>query len=181
MNSSSISNTSLLIAAFIFIVIVIIVILVVVQENKSEPLVRIFNDDQTQSEITDVIYELRAALNGLNEIHPVSTKAFGIGIFRVNQTQIALVYDVYFTDIVGLQSIDIETKDGTLVKTLTNEVAFQSPVISITGTWTSNDDSMPLTEEIVKELIDDKLYLNIKTVSHPKGEIRGLIKNYGQE
>jgi hypothetical protein len=51
--------------------------------------------------------------------------------------------------------------------TLTNNTA--------SGTWTSSDATQPLTDNLLRELIKGRLYLNAHTSSNPGGEIRGQV------
>jgi hypothetical protein len=46
---------------------------------------------------------------------------------------------------------------------------------SASGTWTSSDASQPLTDQLLRELVKGKLYLNVHTSANPGGEIRGQV------
>lgn len=60
--------------------------------------------------------------------------------------------------------------NGGVVRTITGD--FNGNTAS--GFWTA-DDSEPLTEALIKELLTGKLYLNVHTPSYTAGELRGQI------
>lgn len=52
---------------------------------------------------------------------------------------------------------------------------------SISGMWTKNDATNPLTDEMISELLKGSLYLVVHTDSNPGGEIRGQVYRLARE
>lgn len=50
---------------------------------------------------------------------------------------------------------------------------------STKGEWTSSDATQPLTDMLVRELVEGRLYVNVHTTANPGGEIRGQVANSG--
>lgn len=177
-----ISWTSFLIAVFIFVVIVIILILV--YHHKSTPKNNEILIDTNETIVTT--YELNAVLTGLQNVHPVRSNAFGMAFFTLNTVvqgneRSALIYRISFTNIPVLRSIVIERANGSLVKTLvtSDDVLIDQPLTTVRGVWSSQDTTEPLTETLMQDLLNNRLYVSIRSGSHPQGEIRGLIESSG--
>lgn len=60
--------------------------------------------------------------------------------------------------------------NGGVVRTITNDFDGNTAV----GLWTP-DDSEPLTDSLIIDLLAGNLYLNVHTASYPAGEIRGQV------
>lgn len=201
-----VSWTSFLVAAFIFIVIVIILILVYHHKStpKNESDIVIVSGDTLEDDEV-VSYELEAALTGAQENPSVRTNAFGIGLFTLSiapvnprealdlvtsptgearitfgkvQTRRTLFFEVSFSNILLVRSVVIERANKTLVKTLAlpEDILVRQPVTTVRGIWTSEDSVNPLTEALVQDLLANRLYVSVRSGTHPNGEIRGLIR-----
>lgn len=120
-----------------------------------------------------------AKLDGAQENPPVTTAARGTGTFTLNSTGTELTYQITFDGLTGtfaqahFHNAAAGTNGG-VVRNLT----FTGNTSS--GVWKSSDATQPLTEALVKELLSEKLYVNIHSSTSPGGEIRGQVRvDYG--
>lgn len=169
-------NRNVLLFVFILIVIILILVLFYIHAESPKSLSDTALDDFGEDIIT--IYDFSSVLTGMKESPPVKTDAFGTGRFTLAQESKIFTYEVNFTGISRLNQVVIEQNNGTIVKILNMEVTL-GELSTVSGVWTGNDDENPLTDTLIQQLIDNKLHLNIKTKSHLRGEIRGLIENEG--
>jgi hypothetical protein len=110
-------------------------------------------------------------LDGSQETPPVTTNASGTASVILNPDA-TVTFD---ETVAGLTPTAAHFHNGAagvaagVVKntTLTNNTA--------SGTWTSSDATQPLTDNLLRELIKGRLYLNAHTSSNPGGEIRGQV------
>jgi hypothetical protein len=110
-------------------------------------------------------------LDGSQETPPVTTNASGTASVILNPDA-TVTFDETVT---GLTPTAAHFHNGAagvaagVVKntTLTNNTA--------SGTWSSSDASQPLTDNLLRELIKGRLYLNAHTSTNPGGEIRGQV------
>ncbi len=51
---------------------------------------------------------------------------------------------------------------------------------STSGTWSPTDASQPLTDALLRDLVNGLIYINVHTTANPGGEIRGQFNNAGQ-
>ncbi len=165
---------------FIFVLIIIILFIIFSVHHATRPKTSSneFFDLLPPEDENITLFELNAGLLGEKESPKVVTFAYGIAKFRLNETNKILRYDITFINIVDVVEISVEQPNGVLVKVLTKNV-INDKVMTVLGTWTSVDEETPLTEEIITELINNKLFLNVKTKKHINGEIRGLICHDG--
>ncbi|MEX0736001.1 MAG: CHRD domain-containing protein, partial [Bacteroidota bacterium] len=113
-----------------------------------------------------------AKLDGAQENPPVSTSARGTGSFVLNAAGTQLHYHVVFDGLTHTAAHFHNAAAGTnagVVKDLsfTNNTA--------TGVWSSSDASQPLTDALLSELLNGRLYVNVHTSANPGGEIRGQV------
>ena len=164
---------------FIFVLIIIILFIIFSVHHSTRPKTSSNEvDDISLEDEIITLFELNAGLLGEKESPKVVTFAFGIAKFRLNETNKILRYDITFINIVDVVEISVEQPNGVLVKVLTKNV-INDKVMTVLGTWTSDDEETPLTDKIITELINNKLFLNVKTKKHINGEIRGLICHDG--
>ncbi|MCU7494909.1 MAG: CHRD domain-containing protein [Ignavibacteria bacterium] len=111
-----------------------------------------------------------AHLTGPQEADSVVTKASGVGSFLL--TDFGLIYQI------SVQGIDIQAShfhmgmpgiSGNIVKPIT----FNGH--TAIGLWKMNDQSNPLTRDLMTMLLTEGLYVNVHSPSHPGGEIRGQV------
>jgi hypothetical protein len=110
-------------------------------------------------------------LDGTQENPPVATPAAGAA-FVVLNTDGSVSYALTATDLTPTAAHFHDAPlgtNGSVVKglTLTNN--------SVSGIWTSSDVSQPLTDQLLRDLVEGMLYLNVHTATNPGGEIRGQI------
>ncbi|MEX1274693.1 MAG: CHRD domain-containing protein [Bacteroidota bacterium] len=113
-----------------------------------------------------------AKLDGAQENPSVSTTARGTGSFVLNAAGTQLHYHVVFDGLTHTAAHFHNAAAGTnagVVKDLsfTNNTA--------TGVWSSSDASQPLTDALLSELLNGRLYVNVHTSANPGGEIRGQV------
>lgn len=120
-----------------------------------------------------------AKLDGAQENPPVTTTATGTGTFTLNSAGTELTYHITYNGLSGTFSQAhfhnaASGTNGGVVRNLT----FTGNTSS--GVWKSSDATQPLTEALVKELLSEKLYVNIHSSTSPGGEIRGQVRvDYG--
>ncbi len=116
-----------------------------------------------------------ARLDGAQEVPPVVTGATGTASVWLNETRTELTYDV---TVQGLSSAITLAHfhnaaagvNGGVVKTITGSFVGNTA----TGVWRSTD-AEPLTPALVAELLAGNIYMNVHTVNHGGGEIRGQL------
>jgi hypothetical protein len=127
-----------------------------------------------------------ATLEGEQEVPPVDSDAKGFAIFRSSNDGTELEYKVIVANIENVTAAHIHLapigENGPIVAFLFNP---ETPTEGSTngvlaeGTITSADLVGPLEGATLSELIDEieagNTYVNVHTVEHPDGEIRGQI------
>jgi len=98
----------------------------------------------------------------------------GLGVFVLNSNATQLYYNITVDGLSGNLTAGhfhnaAAGAAGGVVKTLTfvNNHAV--------GVWSSTDASQPLTDSLLSELLDGRLYINVHTTANPGGEIRGQV------
>jgi CHRD domain len=128
----------------------------------------------------------RATLEGEQEVPPVDSDAKGVAIFRSSNDATELEYKVIVANIEDVTAAHIHLapigENGDIVAFLFNP---EAPTDGTTngvlaeGNITSADLVGPLEGATLSELIDEieagNTYVNVHTVEHPGGEIRGQI------
>ncbi len=115
----------------------------------------------------------RAALDGAQEVGPVTTDAAGQGLFTLTPT--GLSFDIRVKELSGpITGAHFHNAafgvNGPIVRILTTD--FVGGVA--TGIWTSAD-AQPLTAVLIDQLEIGNLYINVHTADNSGGEIRGQI------
>ena len=118
-------------------------------------------------------------LNGFQEVPPVHSSGYGEGGVFLNTDSTELTYAI---SLQGLSSnIDAvhfhrsgAGTNGDVVFTL-HEGGGLGNNATLTGVW-RDEDSQPLTAELVQALCDGEIYVNVHTVDVPSGEIRGQVR-----
>src|SRR5688500_7189948 len=127
-----------------------------------------------------------AILEGDEEVPPVDSDAKGAAIFRTSNDGTELNYTLIVANIEDVTAAHIHLaprgENGDIVAFLFNP---ETPTEGRTngvlaeGTITSEDLVGPLVDSTLSELIDEmeagNTYVNVHTVEHPSGEIRGQI------
>ncbi len=131
----------------------------------------------SQSQGTVIPNQFAAHLDGAQQPSPVDTRATGLGTFTLNLAGTQLTFDIPIELNLLTSSILFAHfhngklgENGGVVRTITDDLSGNS----YTGTWSSTDPE-PLTPELVEELRAGRLYINVHTVNHGGGEIRGQI------
>ncbi len=98
----------------------------------------------------------------------------GTGVFVLNSNATQLYYNITVDGMSGPLSAGhfhnaAAGVGGGVVKTLSfvNNHAV--------GVWSSTDATQPLTDSLLSELLDGRLYINVHTTANPGGEIRGQV------
>ncbi|HXG37605.1 MAG TPA: CHRD domain-containing protein [Bacteroidota bacterium] len=114
-----------------------------------------------------------ARLEGAQEVPPVSTTAAGTGSVTLNPNG-TVTWDATVTGLSGAITGShfhngAVGATGGVVKsmTFTNNTS--------AGTWSASDQSQPLTDLLLRELVRGRLYMNVHTAANPGGEIRGQV------
>jgi hypothetical protein len=127
-----------------------------------------------------------AILEGDEEVPPVDSDAKGAAIFRTSNDGTELNYTLIVANIEDVTAAHIhlapEGENGDIVAFLFDPeepTEGRTNGVLAEGTITSEDLVGPLAEATLSELIDEmeagNTYVNVHTVEHPSGEIRGQI------
>jgi hypothetical protein len=126
-----------------------------------------------------------ANLSGENEVPPVRTNARGQAVFKLSDDGRRLLFKILLDDIKNVTVAHIhlgpEGVNGPVVVTLFGPlgkaVSIENAVF--TGVITSGDLEGPLARRslsaLLREMQRENTYVNVHTVQHPNGEIRGQI------
>lgn len=128
-----------------------------------------------------------AKLRGRNEVPPVETDARGEAFFKLSRDELSLKFklDLFNIEDVTAAHLHLGAKgtNGPVIAFLfgpiTNPVSIECA--TLTGMITQEDLVGPLAGQtlstLVNEIISGNIYINVHTVQHPNGEIRGQL-NY---
>jgi hypothetical protein len=127
-----------------------------------------------------------AILEGDEEVPPVDSDAKGAAIFRTSNDGTELNYTLIVANIEDVTAAHIHLaprgENGDIVAFLfdpAEPTEGRTNGVLAEGTITSEDLVGPLAEATLSELIDEmeagNTYVNVHTVEHPSGEIRGQI------
>ncbi|MDA2381663.1 CHRD domain-containing protein [Bacillus cereus] len=126
-----------------------------------------------------------AKLRGRNEVPPVETDARGQAFFKLSRDELSLKFKLELFDIenvvVAHLHLGAKGTNGPVVAFLfgpiTNPVSIECA--TFTGMITQEDLVGPLADQtldaLVNEIIAGNIYINVHTVQHPNGEIRGQL------
>ncbi|MGH0518046.1 CHRD domain-containing protein [Bacillus toyonensis] len=126
-----------------------------------------------------------AKLRGRNEVPPVETNARGQAFFKLSRDELSLKFKLELFDIenvvVAHLHLGAKGTNGPVVAFLfgpiTNPVSIECA--TFTGMITQEDLVGPLAgqtlDALVNEIIAGNIYINVHTVQHPNGEIRGQL------
>ncbi|HDR7871458.1 TPA: CHRD domain-containing protein [Bacillus wiedmannii] len=126
-----------------------------------------------------------AKLRGRNEVPPVETDARGQAFFKLSRDELSLKFKLELFDIenvvVAHLHLGVKGTNGPVVAFLfgpiTNPVSIECA--TFTGMITQEDLIGPLAgqtlDALVNEIIAGNIYINVHTVQHPNGEIRGQL------
>ncbi|WP_089607438.1 CHRD domain-containing protein [Bacillus cereus] len=126
-----------------------------------------------------------AKLRGRNEVPPVETDARGQAFFKLSRDELSLKFKLELFDIgnvvVAHLHLGAKGTNGPVVAFLfgpmTNPVSIECA--TFTGMITQEDLVGPLVgqtlDALVNEIIAGNIYINVHTVQHPNGEIRGQL------
>jgi protocatechuate 3,4-dioxygenase beta subunit len=127
-------------------------------------------------------------LSGKNEIPPIKTQATGTAKFSVNSNN-TLSYEIIANNINAVIGARIGQKNGSLLAEVFNPYAIHNGKSGIptgqingvlsSGIITSDDLSGPVAGKMISDLVnlmkEGKTVVDVRTLEHQKGEIRGLI------
>ncbi len=128
-----------------------------------------------------------AKLRGRNEVPPVETDARGEAFFKLSRDELILKFklDLFNIEDVTAAHLHLGAKgtNGPVIAFLfgpiTNPVSIECA--TLTGMITQEDLVGPLAGQtlgtLVNEIISGNIYINVHTVQHSNGEIRGQL-NY---
>lgn len=129
--------------------------------------------------------KFKARLRGANEVPPVSTNAFGTALFKFKQWRSTsiLKFVVQVRNISNITRIDLHLGErgevGPVVARLVNP-ARPTNRHKFKGVITRSDLRGPLAglplRFLIREIKQNNVYVNVHTVAHPRGEIRGQIR-----
>ncbi|MEC2351799.1 CHRD domain-containing protein [Bacillus toyonensis] len=126
-----------------------------------------------------------AKLRGRNEVPPVETDARGQAFFKLSRDELSLKFKLELFDIenvvVAHLHLGAKGTNGPVVAFLfgpiTNPVSIECA--TFTGMITQEDLVGPLAgrtlDALVNEITAGNIYINVHTVQHPNGEIRGQL------
>ncbi|MBI3111003.1 MAG: CHRD domain-containing protein [Ignavibacteriales bacterium] len=112
-----------------------------------------------------------AKLDGSQENPAVTTNARGSGSVTLN-TDGTVTYDVTVTGLTPTASHFHNAPVGTNAGVVKNFTLIDN---TASGTWSSSDATQPLTNQLLRELVRGRLYMNVHTSANPGGEIRGQV------
>lgn len=128
----------------------------------------------------------RAILNGGNEVPPVRTNATGDAVFQLSADGTRLRFRLVIRNIAQVTQAHIHLgrrgQNGPVVAFLFGPSKFGISVKRgvVEGTLTNSDLVGPLLGKSIRDLIREieraNTYVNVHTIQHPDGEIRGQIK-----
>lgn len=161
--------------------------------EKNEDLIQITDQEAMSVGITsqevakfDHSQNFRTRLKGDFEVPSVETAALGISLFRYTQDTSALYFVLGVNHIQDVTMAHIHLAppgvNGPVVVPLFVGPAIEGPFAGVLnrGKITSEDLVGPLEgmtiPDLVKEIRMGNTYVNVHTVQHPGGEIRGQIK-----
>jgi hypothetical protein len=112
--------------------------------------------------------QMRATLNGAQEVPPVTTQGSGTGTFTFDTVTRKLDWDINYGGLSGPAAAGHIHGPAAAGANAGVMVPFPAPASPIRGSAT-------LTEAQATELMAGRTYVNIHTAAHPGGEIRGQI------
>ncbi|HCN36749.1 MAG TPA: hypothetical protein DIS94_03435 [Bacteroidetes bacterium] len=114
-----------------------------------------------------------SVINGSQEVPPVNTPAMGSASYTISDGGF-----VYYGTVNGLSGNIAAAhfhnapagSNGGVVLDVTSRFMNNT----MTGVWKRNDMT-PLTQTLMNEIYDNRIYLNVHTAANPNGEIRGQV------
>jgi len=134
------------------------------------------NTNDTQALMHEVFHELEAALDGANEVPPVSTDASGTAEMTYNETTKTFELDVH------VDGLDLE--DLIAAHIHTGGIGVNGPIIVDLGPTSEWTVGASIEREVVggdfpeaneSDLLAGDTYINVHTMSYPGGEVRGQL------
>lgn len=119
-----------------------------------------------------------AWLDGLQETPPVITDAKGVACVKISPTLDTLWYKVVATDLSGpltgahfhRAAVD---SSGPIVLDIADSIVANTVIGHITGA--------ALTDTLLNDFLEGRIYINLHTAQHPAGEIRGQVFKVARE
>ncbi len=122
----------------------------------------------------DRTVQFHATLNGASEVPPVQTDATGTMHGTLDRDTGVLTYDITYQGLSGPATAMHFHGPAAPGKNAGVQVPIHPPLASPVRGATPK-----LSDQQIKELLDDKWYVNIHTKAHPGGEIRGQVLHGG--
>lgn len=117
-----------------------------------------------------------AAMDGSQELPPITTPATGTGSFELSEDLTKLTYFVSFQQMSagGVEGHFFIGKPGIAGTIIGSVIAPTSSSGTSSGVW-RNTDPQPFTEAIAESLLAGKVYVDFEDGTYPAGEIRGQV------
>lgn len=124
------------------------------------------------------------SLDGGQEVPSVSTDAYGTGIVTIDRNRTNAHYMIVVSDLSGPLSMAhfhnaAAGANGGVVYNLTPSFSGMDTTDAAYGYWTDMDAMMPFMAMNEVQFRNDEIYVNIHTMMHPNGEVRGQVMRGG--
>ena len=116
-------------------------------------------------------------MSGNQEVPPVSTQAYGSGFVSIDRDST----DVRFLTVFNNLSSDVtaahfhQAPFGVSGPPVFDLFPYLVGDHKIEGYWSNEDTAVAFTPAIARKFMQDSIYVNVHTVNHPPGEIRGQV------
>jgi len=120
-------------------------------------------------------------LNGDQEVPPVRTSGKGKGTVLINSETKEVEYDIYVKKLPSEIDLDVGVyfrrgergENGPVLKKLNIEKSDSK--YRFRGTWSPSDTVQPLTQKDLDDLLSGRVHVNVHTLKHADGEVRGQV------
>lgn len=134
----------------------------------------------TPTPVPGVMTHFAASLTAAQETPPVNATAIGSGRVTLNPGRNEASIEITVAGLSGpITGAHVHRGQAGEAGPVVKELEVKGNVI--TGTWRNNDPATPLTNALVDDLFNSRLYLNVHTAAHPNGEVRGQLVNSADE
>ena len=118
----------------------------------------------------------KASMDSMQEV-PAPTglvAGLGMGTFVLNSSATQLYYNITVDGLSGaLTAGHFHNAAAGVAGGVVKSLKFVGN--HAVGVWASTDATQPLTDSLLSELLDGRLYINVHTAANPGGEIRGQV------
>ncbi len=138
--------------------------------------VNVHTADYGGGEVRGQIVDLAATIDRAQEVPPIPVSG-GTGTFTLSADRRSLTYDIRVVGVPNVTAAHFHNapagSNGGVVRSLSGSV--EDGVWISTGIWHADDDSQPLTLDMVRLLVSRQLYINVHTADYGSGEVRGQV------